>query len=258
MVGGAAHNRPAGGERKNARPATALETPMRLPQTKIQQLQYLEGRVDTWEENQATIGVSIELSASTKAATTAARTAYDTYQQKRQDAKDARVEWLSAIGAAVDDGRGCIRSIDTFAKNSANPDAVYALASIAPPKDRAPLGVPETPTDLRVESNSEGQAILRWEGTRKGGTVFTVQRRTASTSGQLTPWTTLATVPERVFIDQATPSGVASVHYRVRGERVGGQSFFSNPIVLPLGASGNQEQVAGAIAPAEASGKEAG
>lgn len=231
---------------------------MRLPQRKIQQLEYLETRVEGWEENQAAIGVALELATSTKTKTQAARDAYDDYLQKRQDARDARVDWLSAIQAAVGDGRGCIRSIDTFAKNSANPDAVYALASIAPPKDREPLGKPDTPTNLEVFLDVEGQANVRWDGSRQGGTVFTVQRRTASTGGQLSPWTTLATVPERVFVDQATPSGVASVQYRVRGERVGGQSLFSSPIVLFLGASGNQQQLAGAIAPATAPEKDAG
>ncbi|UYV13697.1 MAG: hypothetical protein NCW75_05285 [Phycisphaera sp.] len=215
---------------------------MRLPQSKFGQLQYLEGRADGWETNQAAIGVELTLAQSTVTKTTNARALYDDYQQKRQDAKDARVEWLSAIGSAVDDGRACIRSIDSFAKNSANPDAVYALASIAPPKEREPLGAPDVPTDLSIGLDTQGRASVRWAGSRVGGTVFGVQRRTASTGGQLGPWTTLATVPERVFLDQTTPSGVASVQYRVRGERVGGVSAYSSPIVLPLGASGNGEE----------------
>lgn len=231
---------------------------MRLPRTKIQQLQYLEGRVDGWEANQAGLGVALQLAIETGTKTADARTAYDAYQQKRQDAKDARVEWLSAIGAAVEDGRACIRSIDTFAKNSDNPAAVYALASIAPPKDREPLGKPETPTDLTIFLDTEGRANLAWEGTRKGGTVFTLQRRTTAVGGQTSPWTTLVTVSERTFVDPATPSGVLSVGYRVRAERFAGPSAYSLPVTLPLGASGNQEQVAGAIAPVEASGKEAG
>jgi hypothetical protein len=74
----------------------------------------------------------------------------------------------------------------------------------------------------------------------------------------LSPWTTITTVPERTFVDQATPSGVLSVGYRVRGERVGGVSSFSLPVTLPLGAGGNQQAVAGAIAPVKASGKDAG
>lgn len=231
---------------------------MRLPQSKFGQLQYLEGRADGWETNQAAIGVELTLAQSTVTKTTSARALYDDYQQKRQDAKDARVEWLSAIGSAVDDGRACIRSIDSFAKNSANPDAVYALASIAPPKEREPLGVPAVPTDLKIVLDTEGRANLAWGGSRVGGTVFALQRRTTSTGGQTGAWTTLATVPERVFIDQTTPSGVASVGYRVRAERVGGVSAYSSPITLPLGLSGNQEAIAGAIAPVEASGKQAG
>lgn len=231
---------------------------MRLPKSNFQQLQYLESRVDGWETNQASIGVALQLAVETKTKTTDARTAYDDYQQKRQDAKDARVLWLDAIGAAVGDGRACIRSIDSFAKNSENPDGVYALASIAPPKDREPLGVPAVPTDLKIFLDTEGRSNLTWGGTREGGTVFTLQRRTTSTTGQTSPWTTLVTVSERSFIDVATPSGVASIGYRVRAERVAGPSAFSLPVTLPLGASGNQQQVIGAIAPVETSGKEAG
>lgn len=231
---------------------------MRLPKSKIQQLQYLEGRVDGWEENQAAIGVPLELAASAKTRTEAARTAWEAYQLKRQEASDARVLWLDAIGGAVDDGRGCIRAIDAFAKNNANPDAIYALASIAPPKEREPLGKPATPTDLEIVLDTEGRANLRWGGTRQGGTVFTVQRRTTSTAGQTGPWTTLVTVSERAFIDLATPSGVQSVGYRVRAERFAGPSAYSLPVTLPLGASGNQQEVAGAIAPATAPEKDAG
>lgn len=231
---------------------------MRLPKSKVQQLQYLEGRVDGWETNQASIGVALQLSIETGVKTEAARTAYDDYQQKLQEAKDARVTWLAAIGAAVTDGRACIRSIDTFAKNSENPGAVYALASIAPPKDREPLGKPDVPTDLEIVLDTEGRANLAWGGTRAGGTVFTVQRRTTAVGGQTSPWTTLVTVSEREFVDQATPSGVLSVGYRVRAERFAGPSAYSLPVTLPLGAGGNQQEVAGAIAPVQASGKDAG
>jgi len=231
---------------------------MRLPQSKFGQLQYLEGRAEGWETNQAAIGVDLTLAQSTVTKTTTARALYDDYQQKRQDAKDARVEWLSAIGGAVDDGRACIRSIDAFAKNSANPDGVYALASIAPPKEREPLGVPAVPTDLVITLDTQGRANLTWGGTRVGGTVFTLQRRTTSTAGQTGPWTTLVTVSERAFVDPSTPSGVASVGYRVRAERFAGPSAYSLPVTLPLGASGNQQEVAGAIAPATAPEKDAG
>ncbi|MCW5756181.1 MAG: hypothetical protein KIT54_02995 [Phycisphaeraceae bacterium] len=231
---------------------------MSLPRKKYAQLQYLEARAGTWADNQAALNLSIEQAVAVATSTEAARAAYDDYQQKRQEAKNAHVTWLGAIAGAVDNGRSALRTINTTAKNSADPSAIYALASVAPPKPREPLGPPPVPTDLRIVLDTEGRANLAWEGTRLGGTVFTVQRRTTSTTGQTGPWATLVTVSERAFVDQATPSGFASVGYRVRAERVGGPSAFSLPVTLPLGAGGNQQGIAGAIGPVETSGKEAG
>ncbi|MFI4915868.1 MAG: hypothetical protein ACIAS6_05090, partial [Phycisphaerales bacterium JB060] len=68
------------------------------------------------------------------------------------------------------------------------------------------------------------------------------------------PWETVATVAERKFVDEATPSGVRSVSYRVRGQRSGGVGFYSSAITLPMGVSG----VAGTIAPPRRSAKDAG
>ena len=231
---------------------------MSLPRKLFAQLQYLEARAGTWADNQAALKLSIEQAVAVATSTEAARAAYDDYQQKRQEAKNAHVTWLGAIASAVDNGRSALRTINTTARNSADPSAIYALASVAPPKPREPLGAPPVPTDLRIVLDTEGRAILAWDGTRLGGTVFTVQRRTTSTTGQTSPWTTLVTVSERGFVDQATPSGFASVGYRVRAERVGGVSAFSLPVTLPLGAGGNQQGIAGAIGPVETSGKEAG
>lgn len=231
---------------------------MGLPHKKFAQLQYLEGRVEGWSENQATLQLGLQQAGAAVASTDAARAAYDAYQQSVRDARDARVTWLSAIATAARDGRSCLRTINTTAKNSTNPEAIYALASVTPPKRPEPLGAPQTPTKLTIRLDTEGRANLTWGGSRVGGTVFTLQRRTTGIAGQLGPWTTIATVPERTFVDTATPSGVLNISYRVRGERVGGVSSFSLPVTLPLGAAGNQPSVAGAIAPVEASGKQAG
>ncbi len=231
---------------------------MGLPQTRFARLQYMESHVTPFGDHQADIGISVVQLGEFTANTTAARDAWDAYVAAQQAEGAARAAWYGAIATATTTARGALRSINTFAKNSANPEAVYALAEVEGPKPREPLGPPATPTDMGVTLDTEGRATLRWSGSREGGTVFTVQRRTTTTGGQTSPWTTLSTVPERTFLDTATPSGVLSVGYRVRGERVGGASAFSSPIALPLGAGGNQESVAGAIAPVQASGKDAG
>ncbi|MFI4915911.1 MAG: hypothetical protein ACIAS6_05310, partial [Phycisphaerales bacterium JB060] len=67
------------------------------------------------------------------------------------------------------------------------------------------------------------------------------------------PWETVATVAERKFVDEATPSGVRSVSYRVRGQRSGGVGFYSSATAMPMGVvtpTPAAIEPAGAIAPA--------
>lgn len=136
--------------------------------------------------------------------------------------------------------------------------AIVRWASVEPPGDKAPLGRPPTPPALKITLDTQGQAKLTWGGTRHGGTVFTVQRQTTGVDHTIGPWETIATVPQRKFVDQATPSGVLNIRYRVRGQRVGGVSAYTLPLTLPLGAAGPQASVAGAIGPVRTTGKDAG
>jgi hypothetical protein len=234
------------------------ERAMRLPSSKIGKLEYLEGRVDRWDADPDAVGLAPGQSAAAVESTEAARAAYDAMLAARRHAEAMHDAWLGAVKKAENDGRSCLRSIVTFAKNSPQPGAIYARASVEPPRDKAPLGKPATPAKLKISLDTQGRAKLTWGGTRHGGTVFTVQRRVASVDGQAGPWETIATVPQRKWTDEATPSGVLNISYRVRGERVGGASPFSSPIALPLGSAGPPASVAGAIAPRAASGKDAG
>lgn len=210
---------------------------MRLPSSKVGKLEYLERRVDGWAEQGAAIGVGVGQSAAALASTEAARDAYDAMEAARRHAEAMHDAWLGALKRAEHDGRSCLRSIVTFAKNSPQPGAIYAAASVEPPRDKAPLGAPPVPAKLKVSLDTQGRANLTWGGTRHGGTVFAVQRRVTGVDGIVGPWETLATVPQRTFADERTPSGVRNISYRVRGERVGGVSSYSSPIVLPLGSA---------------------
>lgn len=211
---------------------------MRLPSSKIGKLEYLERRVDGWAEQGEAIGVAPGQSAAAIESTDGARAAYDAMEAARRHAEAMHTAWLGALKQAEGDGRSCLRSIDAHAKNSAQPDVIYAAASVEPPRDKAPLGTPPTPSKLKITLDTQGQANLAWGGTRHGGTVFAVQRRVIGVDGVLGPWETIATVAERRFVDTATPSGVGGLSYRVRGERVGGASAYSSPVVLPLGVVG--------------------
>lgn len=217
-------------------PVRLGDVDMRLPSSKIGKLEYLEGRVNGWAEQGEAIGVGAGQSAAAVESTESARAAYDAMEAARRHARAMYDAWLGAMKKAEGDGRSCLRSIDAFAKNSAQPGAVYAAASVEPPRDKAPLGRPATPTSVRLALDTQGRVTLAWGGTRHGGTVFAVQRRVAGVGGVVGPWESIASVPERKYIDTTTPSGVQHISYRVRGERVGGASPYSSPVVLPMGA----------------------
>lgn len=246
---------PAAGGRRLLRPE---DRAMRLPSSKVGKLEYLEQRVDRWDADPAAVGLASGQSAAAVQSTQQARAAYDAMLAARRHAQAMHDAWLGAIKKAEGDGRSCLRSIVTFARNSPQPDIIYARASVEPPRDKAPLGRPPTPPALKITLDTQGRANLAWGGTRHGGTVFTVQRRTTGVDHTIGPWETIATVSERKFVDQATPSGVLNVMYRVRGQRVGGASAYTLPLTLPLGSAGPQASVAGAIGPVRTSGKDAG
>ncbi len=166
--------------------------------------------------------------------------------------------WHNAAETNRSLAQDLVRKIRGFAVQQADPDAVYAAAQIDPPKTPGDLPAPEVPTDLKISLDTEGRAVLTFDSTRFGGTTWRIQRRTVSTHGAISPWASVDWVYERKFTDQSTPSGVAGVHYRVRAERPSGTSAYSTPVALPFGAGGNQQATAGAIAPEDLSGKQAG
>lgn len=213
-------------------------------------LAFTEQRKAVWAAAGAAIGLAPEDTALLTQTSDDAQSALDIRTAKAAEAKSSTITWKTAAKENRDLARDLVRKIRTFALQQANPSEIYALAQIPEPKTPGDLPAPEVPTDLKITLNTQGRAVLTFEGTRYGGTVWTVERRTASTQGQLGPWVLAGTTLERSFTDMHTPSGVASVHYRVRAERPSGVSDFSSPIALPFGAGGNNQAVAGAIAPA--------
>ncbi|MFI4915398.1 MAG: hypothetical protein ACIAS6_02685 [Phycisphaerales bacterium JB060] len=228
-------------------------------------LEFTQDRMQSWSDNAALLGLSTEDIAAVQATNTAATDALATRTQKAAQAKASTVVWHEKAGENREMAREIVHKIRFTASQSANPAAIYAAAMIPPPKDRENLPKPPVPTDLRVTLDTQGRAVLRFESTRFGGTVFAIQRQVQPVGAQPGPWLDLDTVLEREFTDESTPQGVAAVRYRVRAERPVGASAYSTPASLLMGAGGNQQaagagdaQTAGAIAPAKASGKDAG
>ena len=228
-------------------------------------LAFTQQRAAVWAAAGAAIGLTTEDTAALTQTNTDAQTALDDRVAKAAEAKSSTISWHAAAATNRDLARDLVRKIRTFALQQSDPDAVYAAAQIPAPKTPGGLPEPAVPTDLSVTLDSQGRAVLKFESTRYGGTVWTVERRTVSTQGSISAWALAGTAIEREFADAQTPSGVASVQYRVRAERPSGVSAFSTPVALLFGAGGGNHaqsaaggEVAGSIEPQGAIESQAG
>lgn len=221
-------------------------------------LLFTEDHLAAWSADPASIGLSVEDITAITGTSDSARSGLDDRTAAVAAAKASTITWHAAAETNRDLARELVRKIRFFATQQADPDAVYAAAQIPAPKTPGELPVPAVPTDLNITLDTQGRAVLRFESSRFGGTVWGVQRRTTTVQGQTGAWADLTTVLEREFVDGSTPQGMAAVAYRVRAERPSGTSAYSAPATLTIGAGGNQQAVVGAIAPVQASGKQAG
>lgn len=97
---------------------------------------------------------------------------------------------------------------------------------------RTPNRFPETPTGLTLTLDTEGRVQLAWNGSREGGTSFLIERSLTGANGY---WTILGSAETRTFTDQAVPSGLPYITYRVRALRSGGASSPTSPMTILFG-----------------------
>lgn len=221
-------------------------------------LEFTQERLTAWSDHAALLNLAPEDILALEATNDAAAAALADRTLKAQQAKSATVAWHAAAAANRDLARVLVQKIRYAASQAANPTPIYVAAMIPPPKDREDLPVPPVPTGLRVTLDTQGRAVLSFESTRFGGTVFAIQRQVQPVGAQPGPWLDLDTVLEREFTDESTPQGMAAIRYRVRAERPVGASAYSAPVSLLMGAGGNQQATAGAIAPAPPVDSQAG
>lgn len=166
-----------------------------------------------------------------------ARAAYNAAVSARAAARAATEAQNQFVAAMAELGGDYIKIIRTKAETDNNP-AIFQLAKIPAPKPPAPLGPPDVPTELTATLGNEGQVFLRWKGSRRGGTSFSIER---STGGS---FSLIGTSEFKRFTDDTVPGGVSQISYRVRASRSGGNSQASQPVTLFFSA-GNVTIVSG-------------
>ncbi len=140
-------------------------------------------------------------------------------QAVQEKAKVATQQVVTAFDSLGGVTGNLVRTIRAFAERSANPDAVYALAQIAPPARSSPLPPPGQPTRLTVRLDpTEGTLTLRWKGDNPaggGGTTYLVRRRLPGESG----FSFIGVSGKKTFVDATLIAGPDSVEYTVQGQR---------------------------------------
>ncbi len=208
-----------------------------LPSKINERIQWFEQRLADWNTNATAIGLTVAQVASLTTLVTAARSAWDTAQSARQDAKNATVNQSSAVSAMSELGGDLVKTIRAFAQTTNN-NTVFSLASVPPPAPPTPAGPPVPPTDLSADPNADGTITLKWKGSVASQTFFTVWRRVGATG----PFVQIGSLASKKFIDDgvpppSSPAGT-QVFYNVRSQRGTAFSAPSDTTMVQFGVGG--------------------
>jgi hypothetical protein len=198
-----------------------------------------------FEAQFSSIGLSQADYAAFKSATQDANTAWSQWQAAKDAYTTASNNWRQVKKATRTVATSDVKKIRTFALEQADPNKVFGLAAIPAPKTPN-FGVPPgTPTSANVTLDvNTGNLEVRFECNNPpglSGTVYLVQRRTASASAPtvFSAWTQAAVTSVKRFIDSTITSGTASVQYIITAQRGTIQGRPSTPITVQFGRAGN-------------------
>lgn len=213
------------------------------PDRNVQLIEFAELHAPVWEDVAGRINLTPSQAASYKAATAAARTAYNDAQVIRQQAKVATERQNEALAVLRSTNSSLLKIIRGFAQDQANPLEIYQLAQIPAPAGPSPFAAPSTPFDLNATlAITDGGIQLRWKASQPSGitgVVYRVDRQT----GNSTTWTLVALTGSKNTIDTSVPVGTSRVIYRVIAQRGSLTSNASNPLEIRFGTGPGEMDV---------------
>jgi len=196
------------------------------------------------------IGLSAQQLVDYENAVSAAESAYSERTAKLAAAKSATQNKNDAFDVLLANLGSTIATIDAYFKTTDDP-AVYTRAEIDPPKTPSERPAPPKPVELGLTSFPDGSLRLGFK-ISAANAVFEIQRSTTDTTGQQSPWATVAVTGDKMYTDPAVPAGLRSLEYRVRGVLPSGKAGqWSTPVPFRFGSQGSQagpaaEQATGA------------
>lgn len=209
-----------------------IAMPVNIPNGRVQSLQWLEGIISQWGDNQALIGLTSAqvISIGTEIANT--RQAFSSVETVRADSKAKTGNFYALSDDLSQTAASYISIIKGTAMSSETPAAVYLAAGITPKDPPSPLAPPEQPVIESLTLNSLGDITLTWTGRGPVGTVYIVSRKLNTEP----TWTIVGQTGglDKVLIDSAVPDGTASASYNVTAVRGSDESAASVQSTIDL------------------------
>lgn len=210
-----------------------------VPDKDVDALQFFEFHVPIWQSAAASIGVSASMVTGLDNAAKAARSQLNAKETARQASKTATNAFNGGMTNLRGIGADLIKTIKAFADTTNNPN-VYNLAQIPPPAAPTPAPPLEAPTNLVADPAADGTISLKWKGSIKYSTFFSIFRKGPGEAG----FFQIATVAAKSFIDTAPPpptgssTGSRTVEYLVRAQRQTEIGPPSSSVTVTYGAGG--------------------
>lgn len=204
--------------------------------TRREKLQWIEARIEQWQQNQAQIGISVQQITNLKTLVGSASAAFTGAEFARAAAKNATRDFYDAFNDMSGPTRDLINTIKAYAETTNNP-SVFSLSSIEPPAPPTPAQAPSTPFDVSGSVSPTGNATITWDADRSGassGIFFMVERK----RGNEATFSIIGGTAEKAFLDVDPRFATGTVQYRVKAQRGGLSSDWSVPIAFSITGGG--------------------
>ncbi|MEQ9096518.1 MAG: hypothetical protein RIE32_09670 [Phycisphaerales bacterium] len=185
-----------------------------MPAERGQALDWINARLEPWEENAAAIGLELTDPAALVALAGAADEARVAADAARSASKAATQNWYDKADQAMDFARDLILKIKTKAAVDDDPQ-VYVLAQVSPKASPGETPPPDVPSDIKAELLDQGRVRLTWKGKGPRGTFYIVKRRLLNENA----FTVIATVTDKVFTDESLPFGIDKAVYAIDAQQ---------------------------------------
>lgn len=211
-----------------------------LPQSRSQMIAWFRQRLSHWSGNAAELGLSIDHVTGLATRLDSAENKLDEANNIRAQSEGVTFEYHTNADDLKSFGADLIKVIKAKAEADGDP-SLYALAQIPPPAAPTPLGPPAQPTNLTSAVGTLGEIDLRWKGSRRGGTSFSIHRAVTLPGQPNGPFALIGTSEEARFVDENMPVGLATATYYIMAHRSGGSSPASDSTIVYFGSGEGQQ-----------------